>query len=200
MRVGALANVVAGTIHGASPYGVFDRVVNDLEVPTTSFKATDLIAVCNPIKTADGLHSKKRVVQISEVRKHWKEDPLLEKGFSDLLNYNIETDELEASPDLINGDSEIIKSIASNVKGWAGNWDAIYDNILLRAKIKQEIVDVSAKTGNNKILESEFNTLSNHIFHEISDEVRKEVGLPIGKRVFPEWQSWLNNAIKGKKI
>src|SRR3989344_6826784 len=41
MRVGALANVVAGTIHGDSPYGVFDRVVNDLNVPTTSFKATD---------------------------------------------------------------------------------------------------------------------------------------------------------------
>jgi len=50
MRVGALANVVAGTIHGASPYGVFDRVVNDLGVPATSFKATDIIAVCNPIK------------------------------------------------------------------------------------------------------------------------------------------------------
>src|SRR3989344_4761399 len=43
MRIGALANVVAGTIHGASPYGVFDRVVNDLEVPITSFKATDII-------------------------------------------------------------------------------------------------------------------------------------------------------------
>ncbi len=28
MRVGALANVVAGTIHGDSPYGVFDRVVS----------------------------------------------------------------------------------------------------------------------------------------------------------------------------
>ena len=35
MRVGALANVVAGTIHGDSPYGVFDRVVNDLGVPRT---------------------------------------------------------------------------------------------------------------------------------------------------------------------
>jgi len=46
---------------------------------------------------------------------------------------------------LINGDSQILKDIASNVKGWAGNWDAIYDNILLRAKIKQEIVDVSKK-------------------------------------------------------
>src|SRR3989338_5170296 len=47
MRVGALANVVAGTIHGYSPYGVFDRVVNDLGVPKTSFKATDVILVTN---------------------------------------------------------------------------------------------------------------------------------------------------------
>lgn len=200
MRVGALANVVAGTIHGASPYGVFDRVVNDLEVPKTSFKATDLIAVCNPIKTPDGLHSMKRVIQLSEVRKQWKEDPLLEKGFVDLLNYNIEKDELEPSSDLVNGDSEIIKNVASNVKGWAGNWDAIYDNILLRAKIKQEIVDVSNKTGNPQILEAGFNVLSNHVFHEISDNVRKEIGLPVGERVFSEWQKWLNQEIKKRKI
>ncbi len=200
MRVGALANVVAGTIHGASPYGVFDRVVNDLEVPTTSFKATDIIAVCNPIKTADGLHSKRRVVQLTEVRKHWREDPLLEKGFVDLLNYNIEKDELEPSDDLINGDSEVLKDIASNVKGWAGNWDAIYDNILLRGKIKKEIVDIAKKTGNKNLLEAGFTTLSNHIFHEISDKVRQETGLPIGERVFPEWQKWLNNEIKLKRF
>ncbi|MEK6856815.1 MAG: type II/IV secretion system ATPase subunit, partial [Nanoarchaeota archaeon] len=55
MRIGALANVVAGTIHGDSPYGVYDRVVNDLGVPKTSFKATDIIVVCNPVKSADGL-------------------------------------------------------------------------------------------------------------------------------------------------
>ncbi|MFW5852616.1 MAG: ATPase, T2SS/T4P/T4SS family, partial [Nanoarchaeota archaeon] len=36
MRVGAAANVVAGTIHGDSPYGIFDRVVNDIGVPKTS--------------------------------------------------------------------------------------------------------------------------------------------------------------------
>ncbi len=200
MRVGALANVVAGTIHGASPYGVFDRVVNDLEVPATSFKATDIIAVCNPVRTPDGLHSLRRVVQLSEVRKHWKTDPLLEKGFVDLLNYNIEKDDMEPSDDLINGDSEVIKDIASNVKGWAGNWDAIYDNILLRAKIKKEIVDVAKKIGNNRILEAEFNTLSNHTFHEISDKIRQEIGLPMGERVFPEWQKWLNEQIKMKKL
>ena len=139
-------------------------------------------------------------MQVSEVRKHWKEDPLLEKGFADLLNYNIEKDELEPSSDLINGDSEIIKGVASNVKGWAGNWDAIYDNILLRGKIKQEIVDVANKTGKNVILEADFNTLSNHMFHEISDNIRKEIGLPLSKRVFPEWQKWLNDAVNKKKI
>ncbi|MEK6823725.1 MAG: ATPase, T2SS/T4P/T4SS family [Nanoarchaeota archaeon] len=200
MRVGALANVVAGTIHGASPYGVFDRVVNDLKVPATSFKATDIIAVCNPIKSADGMHSWKRMLQLTEVRKHWREDPLVEKGFVDLLKYNVKKDELEPTDDIINGDSEILKDIASNVKGWAGNWDAIWDNILLRAKIKKEIIDVSEKTGNQEILEAKFNTLSNHTFHRISDEVIQEVGLPLGDRVFPLWQKWLNQEIKKFKI
>jgi type IV secretory pathway ATPase VirB11/archaellum biosynthesis ATPase len=200
MRVGALANVVAGTIHGASPYGVFDRVVNDLEVPATSFKATDIIAVANPIKSPDGLHSWRRIIQLAEVRKHWKNDPQEEKGFVDLLRYNVEKDGLEASDDLINGDSEVIKSIAANVKGWAGNWDAVYDNILLRAKIKKEIVDVANKLGNLRLLEAEFNVLSSDAFHKISDEVRQEIGLPLSERVFPAWQSWLNKKIKGRKI
>ena len=196
MRVGALANVVAGTIHGASPYGVFDRVVNDLDVPATSFKATDIIIVANPIKTPDGLHSWKRVVSVSEVRKHWKQDPLEEKGFIELLKYNVETDELEPTEELINGDSEIIKDIASNVKGWAGNWDAVWDNILLRAKIKEEIVRTAEKTKNSKLLESEFNTLSNYAFHKISDEVRQEIGLPLSEKVFPLWKKWLDDEIR----
>src|SRR3989344_5746894 len=188
MRVGALANVVAGTIHGASPYGVFDRVVNDLKVPATSFKATDIIAVANPIKSPDGLHSWKRLVQISEVRKHWVEDPMREQGFKDLMKYSVEKDELEPTDDLINGDSQVVKDIAANVKGWAGNWDAVYDNILLRAKLKQEIVNVAKETGKDIILEAEFNVLSNNIFHEISDKIRREIGLPLSNRVFPEWQ------------
>lgn len=200
MRVGALANVVAGTIHGASPYGVFDRVVNDLGVPATSFKATDIITVCNPIKSADGLSSWRRVLQISEIRKHWKEDPIREKGFVDLMKYDVEKDELEPTDDLINGDSETIKDIASGVKGWAGNWDAVYDNILLRARIKKEVVDVSKKINKPEILEAEFNTLSNHMFHKISEEVIKETGLPLSERVFPEWQQWLNKEIKKKII
>jgi hypothetical protein len=138
------------------------------------------------------------MMQVSEVRKHWKRDPLEERGFVDLLNYNVEKDELEPSSDLINGNSEIIKSVASDVKGWAGNWDAVYDNILLRAKIKKELVDFSEKIGEEKILEAKFTSLSNHTFHRISEEVMAEIGLPLSEKVFPRWQKWLNETVKKK--
>lgn len=196
MRVGALANVVAGTIHGDSPYGVFDRVVNDLGVPSTSFKATDLIIVANPVKTSDGLKSVKRVMSITEVRKHWLEDPLSEGGFVDLMRYNVETDELEPTPELINGDSEIIKSIAGNVKGWAGNWDAVYDNILLRGMIKKEIVETALRLKRPEIMEAKFNTLSNHAFHALSEKFREEEGSIKSERVFPAWKQWFYETIE----
>jgi type IV secretory pathway ATPase VirB11/archaellum biosynthesis ATPase len=196
MRIGALANVVAGTIHGASPYGIFDRVVNDLGVPITSFKATDIIIVANPIRSPDGMHTWRRVVQITEVRKHWREDPLTEGGFVDLMRYNVNTDQLEPTDDLINGDSEILKAIAANVKGWAGNWDAIWDNILLRAKIKEEITNQAARLKMPDILEAPFLVNSNNVFHEISDKVTKDVGVPDSKLVFREWQAWLKEELR----
>jgi archaeal flagellar protein FlaI len=196
MRVGALANVVAGTVHGASPYAVFDRIVNDLEVPVTSFKAVDTILITNPVKSPDGLHSWKRAIQLSEVRKQWTKDPLDEKGFVDLLKYNVDKDELETTDELINGDSEVIKAIAAGVKGWAGNWDAVYDNIVLRGKIKQEIVDLSDKLKMPSLLEAKFNILANNAFHNISDEIMEEIGLPLSERVFPKFQDWAKEYAK----
>ena len=200
MRIGALANVVAGTIHGDSPYGVFDRVVNDLKVPRTSFKATDIIIVANPMKSPDGLHKWRRVTQITEVRKHWEEDPLVERGFVDLMKYDTKQDMLVLSDDLINGDSEIIKSIGGNVKEWAGNWDAIWDNILLRAKIKETLVKYSDRLKNNMILEAKFVIDSNDQFHRISEIVREEVGYLDSKRIFFSWEEWLKRRIRMRQF
>ena len=196
MRVGALANIVAGTIHGDSPYGVFDRVVNDLKVPRTSFKATDIIIVANPIRSPDGLHRWRRVTQITEVRKEWEEDPLREGGFVDLMKYNAATDKLEPSSELLNGDSVILKSIAANVKEWAGDWDALWDNIQLRAKIKEELVNTAVKVNDMNILEAKFNILANDMFHRISEQVREEVGALDSKRIFFQWNEWLKSSIK----
>lgn len=196
MRVGALANVVAGTIHGDSPYGVYDRVVNDLQVPRTSFKATDIIIVANPVRSADGLHRWRRVTQISEVRKHWEDDPLAEGGFVDLMKYDSTTDELVPSDELINGDSEILKSIAGRVKEWAGNWDAVWDNVTLRADIKKTLVDLTTKIKRRDLLEAPFTILANDYFHRISEEVREEVGALDSKRILYEWTNWLKRELK----
>jgi type IV secretory pathway ATPase VirB11/archaellum biosynthesis ATPase len=196
MRIGALANVVAGTIHGDSPYGVFDRVVNDLGVPRTSFKATDIIVVANPIKSADGLHRWRRVTQITEIRKFWEQDPLTEGGFVDLFKYDSISDELQPSDELINGDSDILKSIAGNVKEWAGNWDAVWDNINLRAKIKEEMVNIAAKAKNPNLLEAEFVLQCNDQFHRISDKVKEEIGSLDSNKIFYEWNEWLKRRVK----
>jgi len=199
MRVGALANVVAGTIHGDSPYGVYDRVVNDLGVPKTSFKATDIIIVANPIKSADGLHKWRRVTQITEVRKDWEDDPLREKGFVDLMKYNAKTDSLEPTDDLINGDSEILKAIASNVKEWAGDWDSIWDNIMLRSKLKEPLINQDEKEPELELLEAPFVIACNDQFHKMSDKVKTDTGKLDSKKIFFLWNDWLNREIRRRK-
>ncbi len=200
MRIGALANVVAGTIHGDSPYGVFDRVVNDLGVPRTSFKATDIIVIANPIKSADGLHKLRRVTQITEVRKQWEDDPQKEGAFVDLMKYDAKIDSLKPTDALINGDSEIVKSIAGNVKEWAGNWDAVWENILLRARIKDTLVKYAQQTNMMELLEAPTVIQFNDIFHKLLDSVKSQTGSLDSKKIYFEWEQELRKYIKKRLI
>jgi hypothetical protein len=196
MRVGALAHMVAGTIHGDSPYSVFDRVVNDLGVPLTSFKATDVILVANPVRTASGLASKKRVVSLSEVRKFWNKDPLEEHGFADLLAYDAKADRLSPTSILTEGESEVLKSTAARVQEWAGDWPAAWENILLRAKIKEEMVKLAEKAKNQNIIEAPFVVRSNDEFHKICKDVKGDIGKTDPKTVYAKWFAWAKKEIK----
>ncbi|MFH1592872.1 MAG: type II/IV secretion system ATPase subunit [Candidatus Woesearchaeota archaeon] len=200
MRIGAMANVVAGTLHADSPYGVFDRVVNDLGVPRTSFKATDIIVITNPVKSADGLHSLRRVRSITEVRKHWEDDPLREHGFVDLMKYDAKKDLLVPTDELINGDSETLKRIAGNVREFVGDWDAIWENIQVRAKMKKAIVDYANKAKMLDLLEAPFVISANDEFHRVSDELKEEIGHLDHKRIFFEWDTWVKREIKKKRL
>lgn len=196
MRVGALANLVAGTIHGDSPYGVFDRVVNDLEVPKTSFKATDIIIIANRVRSADGMRSIRKLTQITEVRKLWETDPLREAGFVDLMKYDTKTETAEPTTDLLSGDSEILKSIAGMIKDYAGNWDAVWDNIKLRAATKQQLVDTAKELKLNTILEAPFVVSANDEFHKITEAVKEETGTTDSARILRQWKDWLKIAVK----
>ena len=198
MRVGAAANVVAGTIHSDSPYGIYDRVVNDIGIPKTSFKATDVCVVVNPIRSADGLHRYRRVTQITEVRKHWVNDPLTEGGFVDLIKYNADNDTLEVTSDLQNGDSEVLKAIAGNIKDFAGDWDSVWDNIMLRAKTKETLVNEADKAGRPELLEAPFVIKCNDMFHNVSEKVKQETGSLDSKKIFLEWNEWLKREMRKK--
>jgi archaeal flagellar protein FlaI len=197
MRVGALANVVAGTIHGDSPYGVFDRVVNDLNVPRTSFKATDIIIVANPVKSADGMHKSRRITQITEVRKDWEDDPTREGGFVDLMKYNAATDQLEPTDALLNGDSDILKAIAGSVKDWAGNWEAVWENIQLRGRIKQRLAEIGQQ--DKDLLEAPFVIRANDMFHHISERVKDKTGKLDTEEIYFEWEEWLQRQLLKRK-
>ncbi len=200
MRVGAAANVVAGTIHSDSPYGVYDRVVNDIGVPKTSFKATDVIIVANPVKSASGMKKLRRITQITEVRKTWENDPLAEGGFKDLFKYDAKSDTLEPTKDLINGDIEILKTIAGNIKEFAGNWDAVWENIQLRAKIKKTLIKYSEENKDPELLEAEFVIKCNDTYHNLCEKVSSEIGHLDSDRIFFEWDEWIKKEIKKKKI
>ena len=200
MRVGAAANVVAGTIHGDSPYGIYDRLVNDIGIPKTSFKATDIVIIANPIKSADGLHKIRRVLQITEVRKDWENDPNTEGGFVDLMTYNAATDTLEPTPELLNGESEILKSIASKIKEYTGNWDAMWANIELRGKIKNRIYEISVKEKDDSLLEADFVILANDRFHKIVESVIKKRGRENNKEIYFEWNEWLLAEVERRKL
>lgn len=200
MRVGAAANVVAGTIHGDSPYGVYDRVVHDIGVPKTSFKATDIIIVANPVKTADGMSRKRRVTQITEVRKHWENDPMAESGFGDLMTYDSKNDKLEVTDSLKNGDSDILKSIAANIKDFAGDWEALWQNIVLRGNIKAKLVEYAEKTENDDLLEAPFVIKCNDMFHIISEKVKNETGSLDPETIYNEWVKWLDMELSKSKL
>jgi len=200
MRVGAAANVVAGTIHADSPYGLYDRLVNDIGVPKTSFKATDVCVIANPVRSASSLQKQRRVIQITEVRKDWDDDPQREGAFVDLMKYDPNTDQLEITDRLRNGESEILKAVAANIKEFAGNWDALWGNIELRARIKQAIVDYAKKANDMELLEAQFVIKCNDTFHKLQESITAEVGFPDPEKIFFEWDGWIKREIKKSQI
>ena len=116
------------------------------------------------------------------------------------MKYESKNDQLEPSNDLITGESEVLKAIGGNVKEWAGNWDAIWENVQLRAKVKETLVKFAEKVKTPSLLEADFVIHCNDEFHRISDKVKEEVGIVDPKRVFFDWNEWLKRTFKKQKI
>lgn len=163
MRVGAMSNVVAGTIHADTPYGVYDRVVNDLGVPKGSFKATDVIIIQNLIKDPSALVRKRRVVQVTEVLKEWEDKP----EFQDLFIYNPQTDTLEPTEILLKGKSVTLKNILARTD--YKSYDDILRDIMLRSWAKS--LHLSFAKDKTDMLEAPFVSNANNLFMKLLKEL-----------------------------
>ncbi len=190
MRVGAAGNSVMGTIHGSTAKDVFERVVYDLEIPPSSFKATDAIVVAAPIRLGGSVSRVRRLTQITEVRKEWKSDPISENGFVDLMTYNPSRDNLAPSPTLLQGGSHLIKAIA---RKWSVKPAEVLRNLQLRAKIQEDLVRVASKLEKPELLEAEFVIQSNLTFHHILEEELKDKKVRYD-RALKAWRKWLGEA------
>ncbi len=187
MRVGAAGNSVLGTIHGSSTKDVFERVVYDLGIPPSSFKATDVITVASPIRDKGSINRVRRLTQISEVGDDWKKDPINENGFKDLMVHDPEEDKIKTTTVLENGDSELIKKVA---KKWSTSPPQVLKNIQTRSKICETLVK-KASSKNSELLEAEFVVKSNLEFHRL---LEREIssGKTDFEKLYSDWKDWLD--------
>lgn len=190
MRVGAVGNVVMGTIHGESAYSIWDRVVNDLGVPTTSFKATDFCIVSAPIRFKGSLKRDRRLIEVTEVKKHWTEDPGKEDGFLNWSLFDANKDELELFQDKIKKESEWLPRV-QRTRGLS--YDDVWAEIKARAETKQYLVDVKREKNMPEILEADYTIRAHSKYLLMSEKQRELLGKVQHAELLKEWKQWVSD-------
>jgi len=186
MRVGAAGNLIMGTIHGSTTRDVYERVVFDIGVPSTSFKAVDAVVIAAPIRKEGGIERKRRVIQISEITKTgWISNPDPDRVFNDIMRYNASSDVLVTTDLLDMGQSQIIGNIA---KKWGISVEKALQNIKLRSLIKETIVKHAEK--NPELLEATANRDANNAFWMLIEECKQQGDFVDYNKVSDKWMKW----------
>ncbi len=195
MQVGTAGNSVIGTIHGASTEAVFERIVNSLNVPVSSFKATDAVVICQSVRISGTMKKKKRVVQIAEVTGgNWEEHPDSLDIFNDLMVFDAASDKIIATDLLDKGQSELVNKIAQK---WGLDIDGASLNIKMRTLIKETI----AKAGREypQFVEADMVSKANNMFWFYLDKERDESGKVDYQDVYDKWIEWYRNFVERNK-
>lgn len=191
MRIGAAGNVVLGTIHADSAYAVWDRVVNDLGVPTTSFKATDLIIVARPIRFKGSLGRHRRVVEITEIKKHWNEDPSREGGLLEIMRYDAVKDSLELMEDNLK-ESDLFQKIQATSGMSVSD---IWAEIRLRANSKLFLVEQKNALSLPSLLEAEHTSLCTNKLLLMKEAMIEENGKVDYDQLIGQWKNWVTSSM-----
>jgi flagellar protein FlaI len=192
MRVGAAGNLIMGTIHGSTTRDVYERVVYDIGVPATSFKAVDAVLIAAPIRSEGGIERKRRVVQISEITKiGWNTNPDPDKIFQDVMLYDTARDQLCATDLLDMGQSQVIQSIA---RKWGITVEKALQNIQLRTDMKNTIVEHSK--DHKELLEAPTTRDANNMFWMSIEESKLRNGTVDYNDVRKQWMKWFADYVR----
>ena len=92
-----------------------------------------------------------------------------------------------------------IQDIAANISDFAGNWDAVWENILLRASLKEVLLEYYAIEKDDEFLEAEFVIKCNDKMHLLISEVREKLGAIDNNEVIKEFRDWIEGEISMRK-
>ena len=187
MRIGAAGNVVMGTIHADSAYSVWDRVVNDLGVPTTSFKATDLVVVARPIRFKGSLTRVRRIVEVTEIKKQWNEEPQREGGLLALMSYDAAKDSLELMEDNLK-ESDLLQKILKT-SGMSVN--DMWAEIRMRGNAKLFLVEQKNSLNLKQLLEAENTSLCSNKLLLMKETMLQEEGKVNYDQLLGQWKNWV---------
>jgi hypothetical protein len=112
------------------------------------------------------------------------------------MTYSAKEDALKPTDVLLNGESEVLNEISKRIREWHGAWEKVWDNILLRAKIKKTIVDFAEKLNKPEILEADWVVSANEAFHLISSKVYDETGSYDSNIIYEKWLKWFKERLK----
>jgi type IV secretory pathway ATPase VirB11/archaellum biosynthesis ATPase len=195
MRVGAAGNLIMGTIHGSTTRDIYERLVFDIGIPSTSFKAVDAVIIAAPIRSEGGIERTRRITQISEItKKRWTANPDPDRVFHDIMIYNTEKDELIPTELLSMGQSEVMETIA---KKWGVSIEKTLQNIQLRTDIKKTIVEYSQH--NQELLESPSVRDANNALWMFIEQSKAERGHVDYDHVRNNWMNWFHQYTGRKK-
>ncbi|OYT53274.1 MAG: hypothetical protein B6U72_06345 [Candidatus Altiarchaeales archaeon ex4484_2] len=186
MRVGAAGNAVLGTIHGSTPYDTWDRVTNDLQVPSTSFKAVDVVVSLGYRENRETLLKERYLASVTEVGKFWESNPQNEGAFSDIMHLN-------GLEEIYNLDESALFRAISSRKNMS-----LQDCLLeleFRETVVKDLVKISRIKNINDILEVDFTAKVWNMCASLTNKQKLSDGIADYGKLRREWHRWLMEQI-----
>jgi len=177
MRAGTAGSAVMGTIHGNSSQSIYERVVHDIGISEESFSATDVVVIAGIVRPGGAQKQERRLIEISEFS---------DGNFSELMGYD---QGLEAT-DYLKRNSKKIGEIA---RSWGLSYNEAVQNIKLRAKIKEKMVNTAEKKEKNELLDPKWVTKANSKFWTLISKHGQEKDY---SKIENKWMEWFDKRVK----